>query len=77
MRHEGKREPRGKWATPPTDTNEADWLDPGRGDQVFDKLGSVVDDSSLGLTLSDADGPGGSPPSRRVRASRRWAGPRR
>lgn len=73
----GRRRGQVKPAAPVTDSNEAEWLDAGHGDQVFEELGSVVDDSSLGLTLSDVEGAKTSAPTRRPEVKTRLSGDQR
>lgn len=50
--------PRGDRRAPPTpDPNRAEWLDLAHSDQAFEEWPAVVEDSSLGLTLTEAEHP--------------------
>lgn len=46
--------PRGGGAATP-DPNRAEWLDLAHTDQAFEEWPAVVEDSSLGLTLTEAE----------------------
>ena len=55
----------GRGAPPTPDPNRAEWLDLAHSDQAFEEWPAVVEDSSLGLTLTEAEHP------RRTAARRR------
>lgn len=61
---EGRRSsgPRDQGSFPTPDPNRAEWLDLAHSDQAFEEWAAVVEDSSLGLTLTEAE-----PLGRRVR----------
>lgn len=50
----GAGAPAARRRPPEPDSNEAQWLDLGHTDQAFEAAGAVIEDSSLGLTLTDA-----------------------